>query len=135
VDFSESSLAALRFAFSIAKEADARLTILHVADLRPDDDLLVQRFDTAEYRHLVAEEARGRLEALVTADVKEWCKPSTQIAYGKPYREILGTAEKEASDLIVIGVRGRTPMGMAMVGSTTNQVVRCASCPVLTLRA
>jgi nucleotide-binding universal stress UspA family protein len=135
VDFSESSLTALRFAFSIAKEADARLTILHVAELRSDDDLLVQQFDTAEYRHLVAEEARGRLEALVTADVREWCQPSMKIAYGKPYREILETAEKEASDLIVIGVRGRTPMGMAMVGSTTNQVVRSASCPVMTLRA
>ena len=134
VDFSESSMAALRFACSIAKEAHTSLTILHVADLRPDDDLLVQQFDTAEYRHLVAEDAHGRLEALVTDDVREACKTSTKIAYGKPYREILGTAEKEASDLIVMGVRGPSPLGPPLFGSTVNQVVRGASCPVLTLR-
>ena len=41
VDFSDSSEAALRFACSIAEEADARLTIVHVFDWqarrRPDD--------------------------------------------------------------------------------------------------
>src|SRR5262249_17976903 len=40
VDFSESSLAALRFAFSIGKESDANLTILHVFEWPPDDETL-----------------------------------------------------------------------------------------------
>jgi hypothetical protein len=39
-----------------------------------------------------------------------WCKPSTNVAYGKPYREILEVAEREGADLIVIGVRGRNPL-------------------------
>lgn len=134
VDFSDSSLAALRFAFSIAEEADAHLTILHVFDWPPDDELLVQRFDAPEFRRLVEEEARGRLEALVTDDVRVWCKPSTKVAYGKPYREILEVAESEGADLIVIGVRGRNPLDLMMFGSTTNQVARRASCPVLTLK-
>jgi nucleotide-binding universal stress UspA family protein len=134
VDFSESSLAALRFACSLAKEADARLTILHVFDWPPDDELLVERFDAPEFRRVVEEQARGRLQALVTDDVRVWCKPSTKVAYGKPYREILDVAEKEQTDLIVIGVRGRNPLDLTLFGSTTNHVVRRASCPVLTLR-
>jgi hypothetical protein len=50
VDFSESSSAALRFALSLAEEADANLTILPVVDSPDDDGLLSQRFDEPEFR-------------------------------------------------------------------------------------
>ena len=133
VDFSDSSLTALRFAYSLAEEADANLTILHVVDW-PDDGLLTQRFDKPEFRRRVEDEARSRLEALVTDDVRVWCKPSTKVAYGKPYREILQAAEGEGADLIVIGVRGRNALDLTVFGSTTNQVVRRAPCPVLTMK-
>jgi nucleotide-binding universal stress UspA family protein len=33
-----------------------------------------------------------------------------------------------------MGVHGRNAVDMALFGSTTNQVVRRASCPVLTVR-
>ena len=134
VDFSESSLAALRFAFSIAEESDAHLTILHVFDWPPDDELLVERFDTPASRRVVEEEARGRLEALVTGDVRVWCKPATKVSYGKPYRQILEVAGSEGTDLIVIGVHGRNALDLTLFGSTTNHVVRRASCPVVTLK-
>ena len=134
VDFSDSSTAALQFAFSMAKEADASLTILHVFEWPPDDDPLTQRFDVPAYRRALEEEARGRLEALVPDEVKVWCRPSTKVAHGKPYREILQVAEGEGADLIVIGVHGRNALDLAVFGSTTNQVVRRASCPVLTLK-
>jgi nucleotide-binding universal stress UspA family protein len=134
VDFSDSSLAALQFAFSIAEEADAKLTILHVFEWPPDDDVLTQRFDVPAYRRAVEEETCGRLEALVPDEVRVWCTPSTKVAHGKPYREILQVAANEGTDLIVIGVRGRNAVGLTVFGSTTNQVVRRASCPVLTLK-
>ena len=134
VDFSESSLNALRYALSLAEEADARLTILHVFDWPPDVDLLVERFDTAEFRRVVEENARLHLDRLITDDVRQWCTPSTMVAYGKPYREIIDLAAKEQTDLIVMGVRGRNPLDLTLFGSTTNQVVRRAPCPVLTLR-
>jgi nucleotide-binding universal stress UspA family protein len=135
VDFSDSSLAALRFAFSMAEEADANLTILHAFDWPPDEELLTERFDAPAFRRMVEENVRSRLEALVPEDVKVWCKPSTTVAYGKPYREILRIAESERADLIVIGVHGRNPVDLALFGSTTNHVVRRASCPVLTLKS
>ena len=134
VDFSASSLAALEFAFSLAKEADAHLTILHVFDWPPDEELFVEAFDASRFRDLVQEGVRGRLDALVTDDVRLWCSPETKVDYGKPYRRILESAERESADLIVIGVRGRNPVDLALFGSTANQVVRRASCPVLTLK-
>jgi nucleotide-binding universal stress UspA family protein len=134
IDFSESSLAALRFAFSLAKEADASLTLLRAFEWPPDDELLADRFNVAAFRGALEEDARARLEALVTDDVRVWCKPTTRVVHGKPYRQILEAAEREGTDLIVMGVRGRNPVDLALFGSTANHVVRRAPCPVLTLR-
>lgn len=133
VDFSESSEAALRFAFSLAEEADATITILHVVDLPADDDLLMERFDALEFRQVVEAQMLHKLQSLVPDQVRAWCTPVTRLAYGKAYREILAAAEKEQTDLIVMGVRGRSPVDLTLFGSTTNQVVRQARCPVLTL--
>lgn len=133
VDFSESSLAALRFAFSLAEESDAHITILHVIDWRSDDEPLVEQFNAPTFRGQVEEEIRGRLEALVTDEVRAWCKPATKVSHGKPYRQILEIAESDGADLIVIGIRGRNPLDLTLFGSTTNHIVRRASCPVLTL--
>jgi nucleotide-binding universal stress UspA family protein len=44
-------------------------------------------------------------------------------------------AEREGADLIVLGVAGRSSVDMAFFGSTTNHVVRAASCPVMSVRA
>jgi nucleotide-binding universal stress UspA family protein len=134
VDFSEPSLAGLRFAASLAKEADAHLTLLHVIDFSPDEERIVERFDVAEFQRVVSENSRAKLESLVGDDVRQWCEPSTRLAYGKPYRRILEIAGEEGSDLIVIGIRGRNPIDLALFGSTANHVVRRAPCPVLTLR-
>jgi nucleotide-binding universal stress UspA family protein len=135
VDFSESSLAALRFGFSLAEEADARITLLHVVDLPADDELLLLQVDVNRFRDLIEGETRQRLDALITHEVRTWSKPCTRISYGKSYREIVDAAREEASDLIVMGDSGRNAVDLTVFGSTTNQVVRMASCPVLTVRA
>jgi nucleotide-binding universal stress UspA family protein len=134
IDFSESSLSAFKFACAIAKESNARLSLLHVFESAPEDDVLVARFDTPEFRRVVEQQARAQLEALVTADVRTRCRPETHVDHGKPYRRILEAADREKADLIVIGVRGRNPLDVMLFGSTTNHVVRRASCPVLTLK-
>ena len=134
VDFSEPSIAALQFALSIAKESDAHVTVVHVFDWPADDDLLVERFDAPEFRRQLEDQARRQLDALISADVRTWCDPATKLRYGKPYRRILEITENEEADLIVMGVHGRNALDLMLFGSTTNQVVRRASCPVLTLK-
>ena len=133
IDFSDSSLAALRFAVSIAEESDAHLTLLHVLE-GAEDDGNTGRGRGGKLRDVAEAEAHARLDALITAEERVWCKPSTKIACGKAYRQILAAAERERTDLIVIGARGPRPLDLAFFGSTTNHVVRRASCPVLTLR-
>jgi nucleotide-binding universal stress UspA family protein len=135
VDFSESSLAALDFAFSLAQESNAELTLLHVFEW-PAEDVPIDTPPSRvpESRQEIEREAMTRLNDLVPASVRDWCRPATRVSHGKAYREILGVATEDRADLIVIGVHGRNAVDLMLFGSTTNQVVRRATCPVLTIR-
>lgn len=133
VDFSDWSLAALRFALSLAQESDARLTILHVLPLPGDQ--AYEPLDTPEFRLRCEDQARRRLDALVADEARQFCEPVTKLIWGAPYRRILEVADEEVTDVIVMGVHGRGIVDRLLVGSTTNEIVRHATCPVLTLRA
>jgi len=136
VDFSDPSLAALQFAFSLAQEGDAELTILHVFEWPAGDEPLTNRpMNVPEYRRELEHDFSEKLKALVPDSVLAWCRPATRITHGKAYREILGTATEDSSDLIIMGVHGRNALDVMLFGSTTNQVVRRATCPVLTIRS
>jgi len=134
IDFSAPSLEALRIAFSLAEESDADLTVLNVIDWPDDDTFLTETFDSPEMRQQLEAQAARRVEALIPDDARVWSKPSARVAVGKAYQEIVGAANDAAADLIVIGVHGRNALDLTLFGSTTNQVVRRAPCPVLTIR-
>jgi nucleotide-binding universal stress UspA family protein len=59
---------------------------------------------------------------------------SCMIRVGVAAEKINETARKTGSDLIAIATRGYTGLKYAFLGSTTAQVVRTASCPVLVVR-
>lgn len=134
VDFSDASLGALQTAFSMAEEADARLTVLYVLDWPDDETFLVEAFKDPDLLAHVKEQAARRLESFITDESRVWSRPEARVSMGKAYREILAAAEDMAADLIVIGVHGRNPLDLTLFGSTTNQVVRRAASPVLTIR-
>jgi len=52
-----------------------------------------------------------------------------------PTTSDLRAASERNADLFVIGVRGRGPVDLTLFGSTTNQVVRRATCPVMTVQS
>ncbi len=47
---------------------------------------------------------------------------------------ILGTAIAQSADLIVIGLRRRSPVGKLVTGSTAQHVLLDAPCPVMTVK-
>jgi nucleotide-binding universal stress UspA family protein len=133
VDFSESSLAALDFALSLAREGDADVTILHVLEW-PDLPPTNRPVPTLQYRQAAEGDVRTKLAQLVRDAERERCRATIRLGDGKAYREILEVAAEERADLIAMGVHGRNPLDLMLFGSTTNQVIRLATCPVLTLR-
>jgi hypothetical protein len=49
--------------------------------------------------------------------------------------EVIGLAEELEADLIVVGTRGRSVIGRALMGSVSDSVVRQAPCPVVVARS
>jgi nucleotide-binding universal stress UspA family protein len=132
---------ALNHAMSLAQEADARLTVLHVmvydllaeAPEMYEDVVADRRLSVADYRNRCEQYSRERLATVVPDTVRAYCTVETLLATGSPYREILRVAAEQQADLIVMGVKGRSAADL-LFGSTTQHVVRAATCPVLTLR-
>jgi nucleotide-binding universal stress UspA family protein len=140
VDFSESSMHALEYATSMAQEADGQLTLLHVIEhefQNAADDVAGIAYDAgmtiADFLKQRDEALRRRLEDAI-AGAREFCTTESLITHGKPWREVLRVATERQSDLIVMGIQGRGAADLLFFGSTTQHVVREASCPVLTLR-
>jgi nucleotide-binding universal stress UspA family protein len=79
-------------------------------------------------------DAEERLRHLVAQESRTWTEIDNVIVFGRGHREILRAAEAKPADLIVMGAQGRGGVGLALFGSTTQQVVRGATCPVLTVR-
>lgn len=135
VDFSDASLKALEFALSLAKQADSRLTLLHVVEVLPEiDPPELGGFDVRVYGENLRRIAGDRLRGLIPEGAREWCRPEAVVAPGKAYRGIVKAAQERRADLIVMGVTGRGQIGRMLFGSTTAQVLREANCPVLTIR-
>ena len=52
-----------------------------------------------------------------------------------PAEDVLEVADETSADLIVIGLRRRTPVGKLILGSNAQQILLDASCPVLAVKA
>lgn len=52
-----------------------------------------------------------------------------------PAEHLVNLAASESAELLVIGLRPRTPVGKLILGSTAQRVLLDAPCPVLTVKA
>ena len=142
IDFSPCSLSALQYARSLARESRAALIVVHSLEWpweeppAPAFDELPPAEATAlqTYRRTRELQATERLVTLASTGAGAECRVACRVVHGKAYAAVLRVAEEEHADLIVLGVGGRTGTDRAVFGSTTNQVVRQATCPVLTIR-
>jgi nucleotide-binding universal stress UspA family protein len=135
IDFSPSALQALEFALNLARQAGGLVTLFHVVEWLPEDEPRGSaHFDVPEFRGHLVDDAKRRLRSLVAEESRTWCEIDEIIASGRAHREILRAAEAGSVDLIVMGAQGRGGVELALFGSTTEQVVRGAACPVLTVR-
>jgi nucleotide-binding universal stress UspA family protein len=136
VDFSAASLQAVGFALDVARRAHARVTLLHViewlAEHQPPDYV---ELDVSALRHSLTRHADERLHALITQEAPVEGGVTTRVVVGRAHRKILEVAEEDNASLIVMGAQGRGGIALALLGSTTDQVIRTAACPVLTVRA
>lgn len=115
--------AALSRAISEARKNQSRLVIVNssrgdaLVDKRyvqaEDLTAVTQRLEKEGIEHLVLQPVRGNDAA----------------------NEVLEAADEHQAELIVIGLRKRSPVGKLIMGSTAQQILLEASCPVLAVKA
>jgi nucleotide-binding universal stress UspA family protein len=116
--------AALRRAAAEAELRKADLVVINSdsgKNFDPEDSV---RFETA------LEGVRGRLEqAGITVEVRH-------LVRGKePAEDLIEAADANHAELIVIGLRRRTPVGKLILGSNAQRILLDATCPVLAVKA
>jgi nucleotide-binding universal stress UspA family protein len=119
-DFSENSERALNYAISATREYDAELTMLHV----------FEHANSASNEGIIAT-AAGQLDKLIPPEERKSLKIKTEVRVGEPYQQIIQHAEEARIDLVVMAVRGRGALDLAVFGSTTYRVMQLGPCPVL----
>lgn len=131
-DFSTCSEQAMNFALALADRASAAVTALHVVETIEARPELSGAMAELQKRRCATERAYLEETNIARAGGS---RITNAVTLGRPYLEILRMAEERAIDVIVMGVRGRSAIDMALFGSTTNHVVRRAMCPVVTVCA
>jgi nucleotide-binding universal stress UspA family protein len=136
IDFSSCSRSALEYAAWIAELFDASVDVLHVweglraVEMREFADphaSQLSRFAHCEAGHemesyLALLEQRGLMDC------------HGRLEAGPPAATILDVAKLDHYDLVVMGIHGRGRHRF-FAGSVAETVVRCATCPVLTVHS
>ncbi len=137
-DFGEASLHALPYAISFANHFGVKLVLLHV--ISPDGPSDGSNWHISGDLVQMREDARiaslRRLQELVAQNTELAVKPEFVVEFGSPSKTILQVAESFQVDAIIMGLHRSAQIGMASHApwTTAYEVVRGASCPVLTVR-
>lgn len=135
IDFSEYSKSSLKYSCDFAKLFNAKLFLIHVIEpvIYPPDFSMGQ-ISIPSINNEVNERAKQELDNLCEACIEPEVEVTTIIKSGKPFYEIIETAEEIDADLIIIATHGHSGVEHILFGSTAEKVVRKAPCPVLTTR-
>ncbi|KAB1196837.1 MULTISPECIES: universal stress protein [Haloferax] len=133
-DGSARSLAAARRGIDIATAYGAELHVLSVIDssdlgLWTAADIPVERVQAS-----LRDAAEVAVEEIATLAAADDVTCHTTVRIGVPHREILDAIDELGIDLVVMATHGRSGLEHAILGSTTERVVRLADAPVMTVR-
>lgn len=135
VDFSLPSRAALDAAEKIARVYGARLILFHVIEQEIYPSFYSEGEETLfdidrDLPRIVRENLQEFVADSLTLDLVE----DYVVKKGLAHQEIVDYAQKSGIDLLVISSQGSTGMEYLLMGSTTEKVIRQATCPVLTVK-
>jgi nucleotide-binding universal stress UspA family protein len=132
-DFSECSNYALPLAADLATQYRARLIVLHVVETLGPDNVtfgeVEKQLEPQGYSDRLRKElynVHPRVNSSVTVDYL--------LVEGDPARGIEQVALDQHCDLIVLGTHGHRGLERLFLGSVAEQVIRNASCAVLTVK-
>jgi nucleotide-binding universal stress UspA family protein len=129
LDGTPSDRAIIEHVKELAKLADSRLVLLHVADgwaARTYGQDAISREIQEDTQYL--EHLRQEFQTIgIPAEA--------ELAYGDPAREIIKWVQQKGCDLIAMSTHGHRFLADIFLGTTASQVQHSVSVPVLLLRA
>jgi nucleotide-binding universal stress UspA family protein len=139
VDFSDHSLSSVRHAVRMAKVLGAELLLVNVINQR-DVDLMKQvadeaiNFSVETYLKDTVVDRKEAFESLIDQSGCNALTVNTHIRIGHPYEELLKEIEEKKPDLLVMGVKGRSNLIDAVIGSCAQKMFRRCPVPLLSIR-
>lgn len=131
VDLSEDSRVIGERAKSVAAAYGAQITLLHVVEYVPVEPMGEALLPTVQIESELVDRARTKLAELARDLGLESSKQLVET--GSIKAEIIRTAQKLASDLIVLGSRERHGLAL-LLNFTEDAVLHAAPCDVLAVR-
>ena len=134
VDGSDESFHALRALGHLARAE--KLTVLNALDVprlaypMGGEPRVMEDFSLS-IQEVMREDSERLLNRIASLLPMNTGPVSKEIETGTPAEAILAAAEKEKTDLIVLGSRGLGPVKELLLGSVSHRVATHASCPTL----
>ena len=130
VDFSQCSLAGLKYAALFAKRFGAKLILFHA--LFPPNPVVIGismnlSGGPDKTRRM---NAQLEMETLMQLEFLRGVRCATE-SYGYAIQEICAEIERADVDLVITSTRGQSGIKHALLGSVAEHVARYADCPVL----
>jgi nucleotide-binding universal stress UspA family protein len=133
-DFSDSGKEAVATAVALARKAEGNLSVVTAVERPPMFPHSFQERHSEDPDEIWSRQGRVSMKALVKRLRRQLPETRGFVRVGTPWREIVELAEELRVDGIVVGSRGLSAIRRLLLGSTAENVVRRASCPVLVVR-
>ena len=132
VDFSEHSLAALKYALELAREHESEVVLIHVVEPLPYG--ITRWYEPTKVLEQYGETAKGELERFDKEATQLYQKCRCELHFGVVHEVIGELVSKLRVDLVVMSMRGQTHLLDLLIGGTAENILRYAPCPVLRIR-
>jgi nucleotide-binding universal stress UspA family protein len=134
-DFSDTSKGALSLAIKMAGTMDAVLHCLYVVEEPQIYSTLDMGAVAIPTTGELVESAEARMKSFVKANLGDSPQGyKSKVVVGHAATEIVDYAKQVKADMIVMTTHGYSGLKHVLLGSTTEDVLRHAACPVLSVR-
>jgi universal stress protein A len=134
-DFSERSLTALPWVRKMAEAMQADIRCIYVVEEPQIYSTLDMGPVAVPSVTELVKSAEEHLDSFIKANIKAFgSAPKASVLVGRPAEEIVGYAKDNDATMIVMTTHGYSGVKHLLLGSTTEGVLRNASCPVLSIR-
>lgn len=138
VDFSETSLHAVRLAVKVAREHHTPITLAHIGAViwagAPGLDVAGPTPILTQWNDEIAREHHAALQRVAREEIPAEIPFKCMVKEGVPDTAILEAVRESGADLVVMGTHGRRGLDRLFLGSVAENVLRSSPVPVLVTR-